>query len=164
MEKWYAFYTRSRAEKKVYERLQEMDVTAFLPLITYERRWKDRKSKVEEPLFKSYLFAKFDYKFRFNIFPINGLIKIVNFKGEPAAIPDWQIESLKKIINNKNEFQLEKYIRQGALVKIMDGPLKDVIGTVKEIKGKSRLMISIDGVQQSLSVSVAAANVRQMDG
>ena len=54
---WHALYVHSRAEKKVYERLVEMGLEAYLPLITKMKRWSDRMKKVEEPLFKSYLLS-----------------------------------------------------------------------------------------------------------
>ena len=38
---WYAVYTASRAEKKVKERLDEMDIRNYLPLRTEYRVWSE---------------------------------------------------------------------------------------------------------------------------
>ena len=54
---WHALYVRSRMEKKVLSQLEESGYKAYLPLITQVKQWSDRKKKVEEPLFKSYVFA-----------------------------------------------------------------------------------------------------------
>ena len=54
---WHALYVRSRAEKKVLAQLEDMGIQAYLPLITHVKQWSDRKKKVEEPLFKSYVFV-----------------------------------------------------------------------------------------------------------
>ena len=53
---WHALYVRSRSERKVLTQLEEMGVEAYLPLITLIKQWSDRRKKVEEPLFKSYVF------------------------------------------------------------------------------------------------------------
>ena len=54
-ENWYAIYTMPRAEKKVYERLVDIGVTSYLPLVTTIRIWSDRKKKVTSPLISSYV-------------------------------------------------------------------------------------------------------------
>src|SRR5512140_1670119 len=54
---WYALYTRPRAEKMVYSRLEEGGIEAFLPLYKTLRKWSDRKKLVEKPLFSSYVFV-----------------------------------------------------------------------------------------------------------
>ena len=58
--KWYALYTRSRSEKKVLIELQYAQIEAYLPLVTRLKMWSDRKKKVEEPLFRSYIFVYID--------------------------------------------------------------------------------------------------------
>ena len=46
-EKWYAIYTKPRAEKHVNQRLLEKGVETFLPLQKTYRIWSDRKKLVE---------------------------------------------------------------------------------------------------------------------
>jgi len=41
--KWYAIYTRPRAEKQVAERLHEKGIHVYLPLQKKLRQWSDRK-------------------------------------------------------------------------------------------------------------------------
>ena len=77
---WHALYVHSRAEKKVYERLVEMGFEAYLPLITKMKRWSDRMKKVEEPLFKSYLFVRSDEKRHYEILSIPWVTRFVSFE------------------------------------------------------------------------------------
>ena len=93
---WYAIYTRPRHEKTVNGKLLEKEFDTYLPLVKRVSQWKDRKKKIEEPLFKSYLFVYFEYKYRFDVLETNGVVKIINFNGKPAVVPDWQIDSLNK--------------------------------------------------------------------
>ena len=154
MGKWYAIYTRPRHEKRVYDLLIEKNQIVYLPIITRVRLWKDRKKKVDMPLFPSYIFVRFDYKYRFDILQTHGVVKIVNFKGEPASIPDWQIESLKTMLEHPETLRTENYIQPGETIEITDGPFKGMRGMVKTLKGSARLVVTIEGIMQTVSVEV----------
>ncbi len=54
---WHALYVRSRSEKKVLSQLEEMGIEAYLPLVTKVKQWSDRRKKIQEPLFKSYVLS-----------------------------------------------------------------------------------------------------------
>jgi transcriptional antiterminator RfaH len=154
MKKWYAIYTRPRHEKKVHDLLAEKKQEVFLPIVTQVRLWKDRKKKVNMPLFPSYVFVKFDYKFRFDILNTHGIVKIVNFKGEPASVPEWQIESLKTMLEHPETLRPENYINPGEIIEITEGAFKGMRGMVKRIKGVTRFVVTIEGIMQSVSVEI----------
>ena len=162
MEHWYAIYTRPRHEKKVFEQLVEKRIESYLPLITRVRQWKDRKKKVEMPLFNSYLFVRIDYKFRFAVLQTKGVVKIVNFNGVPAVVPDWQIESLRKMLEHPEKIRLENYIRPGEIVEVVEGPFKGMRGTVRKTKGETRLIVTIEGIMQSVSVEIDSDLVKRV--
>ena len=159
---WYALYTKPRHEKKVNKLLLEKNHEVYLPVIARVSQWKDRKKTVEEPLFKSYLFGNFKYKNRFDVLQTDGVVKIVNFHGEPAVVPDWQIESLKKMLEYPQTLRLENYIRTGELAEVIAGPLAGMKGTVVRRKGSSRLVLTIDGIMQSVSVEIDEGNLRKV--
>ncbi len=163
MENWYAVYTRPRHEKKVYESLREMKWEAFLPMVTRVRLWKDRKKKVAMPLFSSYLFARFDYKYRYDLLHISGVVKIVNFKGTPAVVPEWQIDALKQMLKNPEKLQLENYMRCGQEIEVIDGVFKGMRGAVKVVKGTTRLLVTIEGIQQTVSVELDSSYVKKIE-
>ena len=160
MKNWYALYTRPRHEKKAFDLLVSKGENAYLPLILTVRVYKNRKRKVELPLFPSYMFCEFEYKDRFSILETHGIIKIVNFNGVPAIVPDWQIESMRTILLNPESLKMENYFRQGDLVEVISGPFKELKGTVMNTKGESRLVITIDGIMQTLSVEIDMDNIK----
>jgi transcriptional antiterminator NusG len=59
-ENWFALWTRSRHEQVVREQLEQKHIEAFLPTVTRWSRWKDRKKKIDWPLFPGYCFARFN--------------------------------------------------------------------------------------------------------
>ena len=159
---WYAIYTRPRHEKKVHAKLTEKEIETFLPMITRKRQWKDRKKNVEMPLFSSYLFVDFEYKYRFDVLETDGVVKIVNFNGVPAVVPDWQIESLKQMLAFPKTLQLETYIRPGELVEVTEGPMQGMRGTVVNRKNSNRLVLTIEGIMQSVSVEVDEFSLKKV--
>src|ERR1700730_122348 len=57
---WFAVWTRARHEGRVLDQLQRQDLEAFLPRVARWSRWKDRKKRVEWPLFPGYCFVRID--------------------------------------------------------------------------------------------------------
>jgi transcription elongation factor/antiterminator RfaH len=159
---WYAVYTKPRHEKTVNARLEEKKLTTFLPLISRRSQWKDRKKDVEVPLFSSYLFVDFEYKYRFDVLETDGVVKIVNFNGIPAVVPDWQIESLRQMLRFPKTLQLETYIRPGEIVEITDGPMEGMRGTVLTRKNSNRLVLTIEGIMQSVSVEIDELSLKKI--
>ena len=85
---WFALWTRSRHEQVVREQLEQKQIDAFLPTIPKWSRWKDRKKKIDWPLFPGYCFARFDPADTLPILKCTGVVNIVSFEGKPAPIPE----------------------------------------------------------------------------
>ena len=83
--KWYALYTRPRAEKLVYQRLIEEHIETFLPLQKTYRMWSDRKKLIEKPLLSSYIFVKTNKKTFPKVYKVIGVVKFVSFEGSSSA-------------------------------------------------------------------------------
>ena len=158
---WYALYLHSRAEKKVYARLEEMGVEAYLPLITRMKKWSDRLKKVEEPLFKSYLFVRADEKTHYEILSIPGVMKFVSFERKAVRVPENQINAIKKYCDDfEDEMEQENIeFHEGQLVRITSGEMMGLIGRLAPIKNKKRLIVYIESVGQYLPINIARAKV-----
>ena len=71
---------------------------SYLPLHSVVRYWSDRKKKLQVPLFPSYVFVRVDLKERYSFLQASGVIRLVNFDGTPARIPDYQIQDVRRIL------------------------------------------------------------------
>ena len=78
--KWYAIYVKSTNEKKVFKTLDDIGIESFLPLITKMKQWSDRRKKVEEPLFRSYLFVNITLSDYYKVLNVNGVVKFISFE------------------------------------------------------------------------------------
>ena len=157
---WFALWTRSRHEQVVREQLEQKCITAFLPTITRWSRWKDRKKKIDWPLFPGYCFARFDPRDPLPLLRCAGVVNIVSFDGEPAAIPEHEIESIRRLVESDLAYDPCPMIREGMTVEVMHGPLKGVIGRLVRKGAHARLVLTVDLIGRAVSVEVDAADVR----
>ncbi len=157
---WYAMYTKPRSEFAASRQISAEGVEFYLPTVTVIRQWSDRKKKVTEPLFKSYVFVYCNEKERLNIVQKDAIVKTVSFQGKPSIIPDWEIESLRKTLERTNEFDLSDKPKIGEKVRVVEGPFKGVIGTVYEDENRERyLAVTIELLKRSVVVHLPAENV-----
>ena len=104
---------RSRHEQVVREQLERKQVEAFLPTVTRWSRWKDRKKKIDWPLFPGYCFARFNPRERLPILKCTGVVNIVSFEGEPAPIPEHEIDGIRQLVESELAYDPCPMIREG---------------------------------------------------
>ena len=158
--KWFAIYVKSRSEKKVLKLLEDIGIESFLPLITRVKQWSDRKKKVEEPLFRSYLFVNIPLNDYYTVLNVNGVVKFITFERKPVPVPDNQIIAIKEYLNDTELHSINyEDFKEGELVRVKTGQMKDLVGRFVKINGKHRVIIDIEAVGLSLAVNVARSNV-----
>jgi transcription antitermination factor NusG len=162
-EKWYALYTRPRAEKLVYQRLVEAAIETFLPLQKTYRMWSDRKKLVEKPLLTSYIFVRTSKKNFPKVYKTNGVVKFVSFEGQPVSIPQNQIDNLRLLINSNAEVEVssEKFTA-GDNVEVVSGSLVGLTGELVKIGSQNRVVVRIDRLDQNLIVKIPKAFLRKV--
>jgi transcriptional antiterminator RfaH len=160
--KWYAVYTNPRAEKQVFIRLVEDGIEAFLPLQKTFRRWSDRKKLVEKPLLSSYVFVKVVPRNFPKVYKTPGVVKFIIFEGQPASIPQNQIDNLRLIINSDAEIEVtsEKF-EKGDTVEVVTGALVGLTGELIKIGGKKRVIVRIDRLDQNLVLTIPVSFLKK---
>jgi transcription antitermination factor NusG len=139
MEKqWLAVYTQPRWEKKVHKLFQENGIESYCPLNTVFRQWSDRKKKVEEPLFKSYVFVRVTPAEQTRVRMVSGVINFVYWLGKPAVIKDAEIETIRRFMNEYDDVEvmaMEK-IEPGSQLVINSGILISHEATALKVGNK----------------------------
>jgi len=159
--KWYAVYTKSRTEKKVYQELTASGIETYLPLIKTLKQWSDRKKWVEEPLFRSYLFVHITEPEYFKVLNSVGVVRYITFEGKAVTVPHRQILAIKQYINEETDHSVNyDHFDIGDHVEISRGSLMGLHGNLIEVKGRQRVKVEIDSVGQSIVLTVPKSHLR----
>ena len=160
---WFAVHVRSRHEKKVADDLRQRGVENFLPVVRQVRRWSDRKKVVEFPLFSCYVFVRIppEPKWRISVLTSTGVLGFIG-PGQGTAIPSEQIESIRRLVLNDVHVTPESYIKVGQRVRIRGGALDGVEGVLAGCGKDQKLIVSVDTIQRSISVSLQGYEVEPL--
>jgi transcription antitermination factor NusG len=156
---WYAAYTCSRHEKCVAKQLEERRIECFLPLYRTWRRWKDRRKQIDLALFPGYVFVRIGLPERLRVLELPGVVRLVSFNGQPAPLPEQDIEALRNGLHAQIHAEPHPYLRVGRKVRITRGPLVGAEGVLLRKKHKFRIVISLEVIMRSIAVEVDAADV-----
>src|SRR5271170_3923565 len=140
---WYAAYTSANHEKGVTQQLEQRSVECFLPVYESVRRWKDRRVRLELPLFPGYVFVRLALRDRLQVLQIPGVTRLVGFDGHPAAVPNEDIEAVRACLSGKHAIQPHRYLKHGQRVRVLRGPLAGLTGVVVRQKKGTRFVISL---------------------
>jgi transcription antitermination factor NusG len=155
--RWYACYTRARAEKRVEQLLLERNLGAYLPTITRTQVWADRKKLVVFPLFASYVFGRFGLHELHRVLTIPGIATVVHHAGRPAAIPDAEIENIRRLAfglaHSDQQPELQPF-QEGQWVRVADGPFLGLEGVVIQLRGRHRVLAGLRAIGQGLSIEI----------
>lgn len=138
---WYVLYTRPKAESRVAETLEKIDIEVYCPMMTEVRQWSDRKKKVTVPLFTSYVFIRLQEKDRHKVFEVPGVVKYLYWLGKPALVRDAEIDIIKDWLGNGAvEDVLLENVSPGDRVVIKSGAFKDQEAIIKKV-GPTRIRL-----------------------
>ena len=156
---WYALKTRSRHEKSVRAQLTDLGIENLLPTTWRLSQWKDRKKKIETPLFSGYCFSRFTWEDRLSVLKTHGVVHIVGSGHRPEAIPDEEIDALKVLMAGPIPYDAHPYLREGMAVSVVRGPLVGLRGILLRKEKPYRLVIAVHLIQQAAAVEIDAADV-----
>jgi transcription antitermination factor NusG len=162
--KWYAIYTNPRAEKKVAQLLTNKGFEVYLPLQTTIKQWSDRKKKVEEPLFKSYVFVNIHYeKEHVAILSTLGVVKFIKIGKELSPIRGEIIKAIQLSLSHFDELQTSsENFEINQPVEVIAGPLQGYRGIIAEQHGNRYFAIQIEQLGTHLLLKVPAQHLQPL--
>lgn len=161
---WYAVYTKPRWEKKVASLLEAKGIVYYCPLNKVVKQWSDRKKTILEPLFKSYVFVQVEEKQKWELLNITGILNYVYYLGKPAKIPNREIETVKKFLNEFGSVEVaEGTTPASAIVKIRKGALMNYRGILLKVSG-NKASVKIESMGLQLTAVFDKNNIEVLDG
>ena len=156
---WYAAYTCANHEKRVAADLGARNVENFLPLYSSVRRWKDRRVKLQLPLFPGYVFVRLPLCERLRLLQIPSVVRLVSFNGLPAALPDEEMEVLRSGLCRDLHAVPHPFLTVGRRVRITGGPFAGLEGILRRQKSHLRVVVSLEMIQRSVAVDIDVAEI-----
>jgi len=160
--KWYAVWTRSRHEFVAAGELERKGFTIFLPTVDKLSSRKDRRKVYTAPLFPGYLFVQteMDTEHYVRIVRSVGVAQVLGYHmGKADPVREEEIESIKIILDGKIPVEDHPFLPEGSHVRVLTGPLKGVVGILKEYRGKRRIVVQVELLRQAIACELTLADV-----
>lgn len=162
---WFALYVQVNHEKEVVKRLEEKAITSLLPLTECWSKRRDRRKKITVPIFPGYVFVNtvLDSYTHVHVLRTPGAVSIIRNSEGPLSIPEYQIDSLKRLMFLNEAISIHPYLKEGDWVQVVRGPLTGCTGILlRQDHKKGRLVVSIDIVRQAVSVELNSEDLKPL--
>jgi transcription antitermination factor NusG len=151
---WLVLRTRSHHENIVERSLEQKQIRAYLPKRRVVRRWKDRRTVLEMPLFPGYVFVQPEEDQFEKLRTVRGSCGFVVQGSRPAAMPEKELEAVRILVRSGAELDVDPRLIPGQKVEIIAGPFMGLEGELIRVKSQQRLVINAHVVGSSVSVEV----------
>ncbi len=154
--KWFAVNTKPRNEDRAAHNIAQGGYEVLSPRLEIRKYRDGRFVPVVEPMFPGYIFVHFDPIDDFhNIKYARGVKTIVHFGERIVALDDAVISFLQARLTGGVGKVERKPLKRGEKILIKDGPFKGLSGVFeKELDGKERVAILLEGIQFSARMEV----------
>ncbi|MDK1031524.1 MAG: UpxY family transcription antiterminator [Planctomycetia bacterium] len=154
--RWYAIRTLSRHEKSVNLALTQTGIESFLPLHSILSQWKDRRKRVEKPLFPGYLFVRSRRTELYRVNDTRGVAYVLGNGRGAVPIPEEQVEALRQMVEGPDPVVPWPFLQTGKPVHVTLGPLAGIEGYITEVKRGTncRLVVSLHLLGCSVAVEI----------
>ena len=168
---WYALRVTYARELKVKQYFDEKDIESYVPMRMVERRFFGKRRKRLVPAIHNLIFVHIERSRMKEIKSTTDMpIRYIMDKESksPVVIPDRQMHDFMAVAQSGNE-HVEFIspdaisIRNGELVRVIDGPFKGVEGEYIRYKGHSKVAISIRNVLSVLTAYVPLKYIEKIE-
>lgn len=158
---WWISYTRSRREKDFMRRLVATQTAFYCPVIG--KRSRSPSGRVRESfvlLFPGYVFLFGNEEDRQTALATD-CVTWINPVGDQERLTR-ELAQIQNLIASNVPITPEEKIETGNPVRVLSGPLRGQSGIVIERRGKRRLLVSVDLLQQGASVDLDECDVQAL--
>ena len=154
---WYAVRTKTKKELLAKDYYSALGIEAYVPTYTTKRVWSDRIKKIKVSAIPGYLFFRLK-KIDFDLVNLNPYTTNVvrTSSGEPAVIPQNEIDCLKKYLSESEE-KNETFLTVNDAVSIGSGPFCREGGVIEKfIQNKALVLLK----RLNIKLVISPSNLR----
>jgi len=155
--RWFAVYTKYKAEKYVLEKLTAKDVHAYVPLISETKRYTRKVKTYSKPLINCYVFVRILKEEYVKVLETEYVMRFLKISNDLIAIPDDEINLMKRIVGETNDFEINHEYALGQEVEIISGNLTGIKGLLIKKESKHNFLIELEtiGIQMRMTIDPA---------
>ena len=161
LRQWWVLYTKSRQEKSLARDLLQYQIPFYLPLLKTNKVYRKWKVSTYTPLFSGYVFLFGSDEERGRTLTTNRLSRILAVEDGESLSHD--LRQLQQLIASGAPLTLESRLAPGTRVRVRRGPLEGLEGTVLDRRGQTRLLVSVNFLQQGASVDIDDFMLERLD-
>ena len=154
---WYVVQTKAGNAHRVQTHLLNQQINTFLPLFDTCQCCNGKMIHKIKPFFPNYLFARLDLRRQYDqVKWTRGVSRILGAGNGPIPISEKVIQSIKERAGEDNIVKLEEEWKEGDVVQITSGPLKDLVGVFHRKMsdgGRVKILLSLIGVDIPVQIS-----------
>ncbi len=150
--RWFALYTKARQEKSLARELLKYRVPFYLPLVRKTGISRGRKRVSLAPLFAGYVFLYGAEEERVQSLATNRVSRVLLVEQPDQLVFD--LRQLRHLIAAGAPLTIESRLAPGQRVRVRQGAFAGLEGIVLKRRGETRLLVSVNFLQQGASVEI----------
>jgi transcription antitermination factor NusG len=152
---WYVLYTKPRNEKKTATLLEDRGFEVYCPVQEVVKQWSDRRKKIQEPVFRSYVFVQLEnyQKQQVDVLMTPGAVRFLWWLQRPGIVRDEEIVAIKTFLCEYGSTEISIIHHPGTQVMITAGPLIGQSGVVIKTSG-SKAILQLSSLGWSITAQI----------
>ncbi|MBN2024125.1 MAG: UpxY family transcription antiterminator [Pirellulales bacterium] len=149
---WWVLYTKSRQEKAVARQLAGYGLPFYLPLVPKDHLIRGRVVRSQVPLFAGYVFLLGTDQERIAALTTNRVAHVLVVDDDEQLWMD--LRQVHQLIASNAPLTVERRLAPGQRVRVKQGALCGIEGTVLARRRAPRLLVAVSMLQQGVSVAI----------
>lgn len=163
---WYCVRTRQKQEHIAAANLRQLGgVEVFNPRLRFRRATQRGPVWFTEPLFPSYLFARFELRPRLDeVRHTSGVSTVVHFADKFPSIGEETIEELRALTGGQELIVQESILEPGQEIRVANGAFQGLSAVVNQVlPAAQRVRVLLEILGRSASVEIDMADIVPAD-
>jgi len=152
---WVVLHSRPRCEKKAADHCERNKLAWYLPLRKKIHRYGSRERSFWSPLFPGYVFCVVTPAQKSEVRQNRYVANLLDVVDQEILVE--QLRQINHALTVGEVVEVMPYIEAGRRVRVTGGAMKGLEGIVSRVKGKTRVIINVDMIRQSVAVEVDSA-------
>jgi transcriptional antiterminator RfaH len=155
-QEWVVLHCRPRCEKKVVEVCRREGMHLYLPLRKKTHRYGPRTRVFEVPLFTGYVFGVAAREQKRWLRQNQYIANVLDVCDQKKLVE--QLNQIRKALTiGDSVVEVMPYLEKGRSVRVTAGPFRGLEGIVLRFQSKTKVVLNVDMIQQSVAVEVDSA-------